>query len=109
MFYFLLFFVAHFNVPNDRITSHPTLIAEELAITPTSNPLLPPTFGWLLCISIKWPPCYGRFFNYFFRLLIDYSKRRENAPPTRPAPVESLLKQPPSSDAIFYLIVAFTR
>ncbi len=52
---FLLFFVAHFNGPNDRITSYPNLITQ-LAITPTSNPSLSPTFGWLLCLSFEWQP-----------------------------------------------------
>jgi hypothetical protein len=55
---FLLFFVAHFDGPKDRITSHPTLIAK-LTIAPTSNPSLPPTFGWLMCISIEWQLCHG--------------------------------------------------
>ncbi len=36
-------------------------------------------------------------------------KWQQNIPPTRSAPVASLLKQSPSPDAIFYLIVAFIR
>ncbi len=63
----LLFVVAHFEGPNNRITSHPTLITK-LAIAPNSNSSLPPIFGWLLCISIKWQLCcgHGVFFFIFF-------------------------------------------
>ncbi len=50
--YFLFFFVAHFDCPNDRIVSHPILIARH-AIAPTSNPSLPPSFSWLLCLSFE--------------------------------------------------------
>jgi hypothetical protein len=44
-----------------------TLIAK-LALAPTSKPLLLPTFGWLLYISIEWRSCHGRsvFFSNIF-------------------------------------------
>jgi hypothetical protein len=52
---FFHFFCCYFDGPNNRIRFHPTLIAQ-LGVTPTTNPLLPPTFGWLLCNSISWWP-----------------------------------------------------
>ncbi len=52
---FLLFFCRYFNGPNNRIRSHPTFIAQ-LTVAFTSNPLLPPTFGLLLCLSISSQP-----------------------------------------------------
>jgi hypothetical protein len=52
MFYFCYFSVSHFDGPNNKITSHPALIAQ-LAVAPTSDLLLLPTFSWLLCLSIK--------------------------------------------------------
>ena len=51
--FILPIFDAHFDGPNNRIISHPTLITQ-LATIPSSNPLLLLTFGWLLCLFVKW-------------------------------------------------------
>ncbi len=69
-----LCFVNHFDGPNDRITSHLTLIAQ-LAVTSTSNRMLSLTFSWLLCVS----PLFGgrlRQWSIFFHCLFRRSIRR---------------------------------
>ncbi len=57
-FSLFLFFVAQFNPPNNGITPHPFIIAQR-AVSPTSHPLLPPTFGCLMCRPINRQPPKG--------------------------------------------------
>jgi hypothetical protein len=68
--FILDFSIAQFNGPNYGMTPHPTLIAQH-AVTPTYRPLLSPTFGWLLCLSIKWRPskAKGLIFSLFLIFL----------------------------------------
>ncbi len=41
-----------FDPPNDGITSHPFVVAQ-CVVSPTSPPLLPPTFGWGLADGMQ--------------------------------------------------------
>jgi hypothetical protein len=51
----MFFFVARFDSPNDGITPQTTVIAQP-AVSHTRKPSSPPTFGWLLCPSMKGMP-----------------------------------------------------
>jgi hypothetical protein len=109
MIYFCYFFVMHFDGPNNRITSHPNLIAL-LAVTPTSNSLLPPTFGWLLYLSIEWQPSKAKgpptSLIFIFCQSIQWPKQFYNIPPHPNCPARHQLHILPIAAANLWLVVA---
>ena len=90
---FLLFFVNHFDGPNDKISSHSTLITQLIVHLPLIY-----CFCWLLvgcCVSLH---CFaavyshGVYFFIFVHCSIHRSKQPEYVLPTHSAPMVSYLK-----------------